>query len=244
MQVFKGATALSLLLLLMPAAVTAAPPSEFPLHDAIQEGDMDRLIELLQAGHDPDAVNKYGQAALHVAIERRPDGGYLYVSELLNYGADPDAKDSSGATALRYASGDGLTAIASLLLQNGADVHARTHEGGSPLGAAYIRGYMDIVRLLESYGARMDNEAQRRRLLSLGIINAVVRRSAQELRATSAEHKTAWIARELRKMRDKHGLYNLLGDDAIRRIAREEGSTTEGCQSRRYSSEVRGPRCE
>ena len=54
MQVFKGATALSLLLLLVTASVTAAPPGEFPLHAAIRAEDLDRLTELLQAGHDPD----------------------------------------------------------------------------------------------------------------------------------------------------------------------------------------------
>ena len=52
MQVFKGATALSLLLLLITASVTAAPPGEFPLHAAIRAEDLDRLTELLQAGHD------------------------------------------------------------------------------------------------------------------------------------------------------------------------------------------------
>ena len=228
MQVFKGATILSLLLLLVKASVTAAPPSELPLHDAIQEGDMDRLIELLQAGHDPDAVNKYGQVALHVALARHQDRGYLYVSELLNYGADPDTKDRTGATALRYAAEDGSVAIANLLLQNGADIHTRSHRNASPLGAAYIHGYMHIVHLLESYGARIDNATKRRQLLAVGLINAVVRKSLRETKDESAEYRTVWIARALREMRKKHGLHDHLSDDGIRRIAREEGSTTEG----------------
>ena len=227
MQVFKGATALPLLLLLMTASVTAVPPGGFPLHDAIRDGDLDRLTELLQAGRDPDEVDKFGQTALQFAIARHQDRGYLYISELLNYGADPDAKDSSGATALRHAAEDGSTAIASLLLQNGADVHARTDGGGSPLGAAYIHGRMEMVRLLESYGARMDNEAARRRLLFIGLTNDVVRRCARVAKDESAEYRTVWIARELRKMREKHGLYDLLSDDRIRRIAREEGATIE-----------------
>lgn len=227
MQVFKGATVLSLLLLLMTASVTAAPPGEFPLHDAIRDGDLDRLTELLQADHDLDEVNEHGQTALHFALARHRDRGYLYVSELLNYGADPDAKDSVGATALRHAAGNGFTAIVSLLLQNGADVHTRTDGGGSPLGAAYIHGYMDIARLLESYGARMDNEDQRRQLLAVGLINAVLRECALKTKDESAEYRTVWIARELREMREKHGLHDLLSDDRIRRIAREEGSTIE-----------------
>ena len=227
MQVFKGATVLSLLLLLMTASVTAAPPGEFPLHDAIRDGDLDRLTELLQADHDLDEVNEHGQTALHFALARHRDRGYLYVSELLNYGADPDAKDSVGATTLRHAAGNGFTAIVSLLLQNGADVHTRTDGGGSPLGAAYIHGYMDIARLLESYGARMDNEDHRRRLLFIGLTNDVVRRCARVAKDESAEYRTVWIARELREMREKHGLHDLLSDDRIRRIAREEGSTIE-----------------
>ena len=226
-QVFPGTTALSVLLLLMTASGTAAPPAALPLHDAINDGDWDGFTGLLQAGHDPNEVDEHGQTALHFALVRLYGRGYLYVSELLNFGADPDAKDRTGATALHHAAMIGWPAIASLLLRNGADVHARSHGGGSPLGSAYIHGYMDIVRLLESYGARIDIEAKRRQLMAVGLINAVVRRCARKTKDDTAERRTACIARALHEMREKHGLYDHLSDDGIRRIAREEGSTTD-----------------
>ncbi len=226
-QVFPRATALSILLLLMTASLTAAPPGELPLHDAINDGDWDRFTALLQEGHDPNEVDDRGQTALNCALRRFQERGYLYVSELLNYGADPDAKDRTGATELHHAAMTGWPAIASLLLRNGADVHARSDGGGSPLGSAYIHGYMDIVRLLESYGARIDIEVNRRRLMAVGLINAVVRRCARETRDDTSERRTACIARALHEMRERHELHDHLSDDGIRRIARREGSTTE-----------------
>ena len=207
-QVFPGTTALSVLLLLMTASVTAAPRGEIPLHDAINDGDWDRFTGLLQAGRDPNEVNGFGQTALHFALVRLYGRGYLYVSELLNFGADPDAKDRTGATALHHAAMIGWPAIASLLLRNGADVHARSHGGGSPLGSAYIHGYMDIVRLLESYGARIDIEAKRRQLMAVSLINAVVRRCARKTKDDTAgaqnslhSTSTARNARETRALR-------------------------------------------
>ena len=63
MRVFKEGVllALAVLLTLTIGPVTAEPPNDYPLHDAVWEGDLDRLVELLQTGYDPNEVDRYGK---------------------------------------------------------------------------------------------------------------------------------------------------------------------------------------
>ena len=147
---------------------------------------------------------------------------YLYTLKLLHYGADVNAKDSSGVTPLYYAAMTGSGATTSLLLQFGANVKDRSNGGGSPLAAAYINGHLGIASLLESYGAGMESEAKRRQLQAIGHINNVVRNSKRATRGLDPQERTAWIARKLLEVREKHGLHEHLTDEAIASIALEE----------------------
>ena len=142
--------ALAALLTLAVAPVTAEPANKYPLHDAVWDGDLGRLVELLQTGHDPNKVDQYGQTALLCSARWAQDKRYLYAAKLLDFGADVDPKHKDGTTPLHYAAMTGSVATATLLLQSGADVKARTKGGGSPLGAAYLNGHMGIASLLES----------------------------------------------------------------------------------------------
>ena len=224
MRVFKEGVllVLAVLLTLAVAPVTAEPPNKYPLHKAVRDGDLDRLVELLQTGHNQNEVDEFGQTALLCSARWAQDRRYLYTSKLLDFGADVDAKDSSGATPLYYAAMTGSVATASLLLQSGADVKARTKGGGSPLGAAYLNGHMGIASLLESYGAGMKSEMQRRNLQAIGHMTNVIRKSKMATRDLVAQERTAWIARKLREVREKHGLHDHLSDEVIARIALEE----------------------
>lgn len=233
MQVLKQTSVLPVLCILVVLALTAAPPSDCPLHEAIRNSDLDRLTGLLQAGHDPDQADEHGRTALHFAVARHQDSGYLYVSELLKFGADSNIGDSTGATALRYAAENGSAATVALLLESGADPNLRTVGGGSTLGAAYINGYMDIASLLENYGAHVKSEAKRLQLRAVGLISATVRISTKEVAGESLQRRQARIARSLHEMREKYGLHDHLSDDGIRRIAREESSSEAEVENRK-----------
>ena len=224
MRGFKGGAPLTLaaLLTLTVAPVMAEPPSKYPLHDAVWDGDLGRLVELLQTGHDPNEVDRYGQTALLCSARWAQDRRYLYTAKLLDFGADVDPKHKDGTTPLHYAAMTGSAATATLLLQSGADVNARTNGGLSPLAAAYINGHLGMASLLESYGAGVESEAKRRQLQAIGHINNVVRNSKRATRGLGAQERTAWIARKLREVREKHGLHDHLSDEAIGRIALDE----------------------
>lgn len=233
MQTLKQLSALPILFILLTVSLTAASPSDYPLHEAIRNSDLDRLTGLLQAGHNPDQADENGRTALHFAAAKHQDSGYLYVSALLRFGADSNIGDATGATALRYASENGSAATVTLLLESGADPNLRTVGGGSTLGAAYIHGYMDIASLLENYGAHVQSEAKRLQLRALGRINATLRISTKEVAGESPQRRQARIARSLHDMREKYGLHGHLSDDGIRRIAREESSSAAEVENRK-----------
>lgn len=225
MQTRRQALVLPILFTIVAVSLTATPPSEYPLYEAIKNSDLDRLTGLLQAGYDPNEADETGRTALHYTVAKFQDSGYLYVSELLRFGADSNMRDSNGATPVRYAAESGSAAIITLLLENGADPNIRTVRGGSPLGAAYIHGHMDVASLLEDYGAILSSEAKRRQLKAVGHIKATLRSSSREVVGESLQRRQARIARSLHDMREKYGLHDQLSDDHIRRIAQGESSS-------------------
>ena len=79
-----------------------------------------------------------------------------------------------------------------------------------------------MASLLESYGAEVESGAKLRQLQAIGYINNVVRNSKRATRDLSPQERTAWIARKLREVREKHGLHHHLSNGAIARIALEE----------------------
>ena len=82
------------------------------LMHAAFEGDLDRVIRLLDEGSDPNARDAGGDTALMFAAMR---GHFLIVKVLLAHGADPLARARNGWTALRFAQTRWHYEVASLL---------------------------------------------------------------------------------------------------------------------------------
>jgi uncharacterized protein len=99
--------------------------------------------------------DRSGREPLHyAALEDDAD----LVLLLLRQGADVNATDRDGFTPLHFAAQSYAVAAAEFLLSNGADVHAENRYGNTPLWTAVFesRGRGDIIRLLLSHGARID----------------------------------------------------------------------------------------
>ena len=128
-------------------------PSDVPLINAAQQGDVSAVESLLKQGADPNAAAGDGMTALHWAAER----GHQKVIELLiSSGAALDTKTRIGKyTPLHLASRGGHGGVTRLLLKAGSNPNATTTTSGvTPLHlAAAAIGGADAVAALLEHGA-------------------------------------------------------------------------------------------
>lgn len=124
------------------------------LHLAAEQGDVEAVRALLDAGAELDAGTRIGRyTPLHLAAR----GGHgAVVALLLEAGADPlAATTNSGATALHMAAGAvrGHEAVAALL-EHGADPNAREASAGqTPLVFAAAANRAEAIAVLLDAGA-------------------------------------------------------------------------------------------
>jgi ankyrin repeat protein len=136
-----------------------------PLLDAIDARDLDRLVEALAAGADPnkpfESRHAIGfdltplQAAvcgLEACGEDDPGGPIDAVVLLLRYGATANGSDHRSNPLLRAVMIEHIEAVR-LLLAHGADPNVSDDEGTSPLRFCAENGYLEMARLLLHCGA-------------------------------------------------------------------------------------------
>ncbi|HEX7296076.1 MAG TPA: ankyrin repeat domain-containing protein [Pyrinomonadaceae bacterium] len=90
------------------------------LHFAAQDGEVERVSQLLNDGYPPDVFDELGKTPLHYAAERE----HLDVMRLLlEHGADVNAHDERwiGNTTLREVAGNCSFEVAKILVDAGAD---------------------------------------------------------------------------------------------------------------------------
>ena len=125
------------------------------LTDAADNGDIDRVRELLDNGVDPD-ISRFnlGNTALFWALR---EGHIDIVRLLLDSGANPNIINSDGDTALMEASRENHwdthienINFISLLLDYGADPNITDSEGETALEIAEDNGHYDIAELIKS----------------------------------------------------------------------------------------------
>jgi uncharacterized protein len=120
-------------------------------------GDDPPLLELtLRNGANVHSLDSYNGTGLIRAAER---GHVRIVERLLRTDIEVNHVNNLGWTALLEAIilGDGgrsHTEVVRLLIEAGADVNLADGEGVTPLEHARRRGYEEIVRILQSAGAR------------------------------------------------------------------------------------------
>jgi len=123
---------------------------------ATSEGYLELLKLTLQAGADVHRTDSYNGTGLIRAADR---GHVEIIEELLKTDIKVNHVNRLGWTALLEAIilGDGgprHTEVVRLLVEAGADVNLADSQGVTPLAHARQRGYDEIVRILESAGAR------------------------------------------------------------------------------------------
>ena len=128
------------------------------LFEAIEQQDLNRLRDLLEAGADPNVSHPNSPAwvPLKGAIEELIEGASIdAVILLLQYGADVDGgREPGNATPLLVAVMNNQLEAVRLLLAAGADPEIRDDEGETPLGLSLKQGNQQIANLLRLCGAR------------------------------------------------------------------------------------------
>ncbi|KAL6244479.1 hypothetical protein RBB50_008721 [Rhinocladiella similis] len=115
-----------------------------PLHKATEQGNVEIVTTLLQAGALVAAQDSIKTTALHVAARR----GYLSIVRLLVLaGGLVDVQDRDGLCPLDYAATGGYTEIVRYLLENGGNMWHKGHEAWTPLHRASRGGHTDTVSL-------------------------------------------------------------------------------------------------
>ncbi len=134
--------------LFIAASVTA---NAGPLHDAVRDGDIARLQELIAAGEDLEAQDKFVGTALHwAAVIGNADASRI----LIEAGADVNTHARGDATtALHVAAQRGSVEVAAVLIEAGAETGARDTADITPLHLAAGNDRVSMAALLLDAGA-------------------------------------------------------------------------------------------
>ncbi|KAI9255709.1 hypothetical protein BDA99DRAFT_517447 [Phascolomyces articulosus] len=150
------------------------------LHWAATTGNVGLVKFALDHGAPIDAVVN-GFMPLQLACIS--DNNIAVVQYLIDRGAEVNAQrwskkhsaDKSqavagaiGSTALHVACANGCVKIVDLLLRNGALVHVKDKYGSSPLDIAAAKHHVEIVRLLETFGAMQQRRTTRHSTYEFG----------------------------------------------------------------------------
>ncbi|OAB25606.1 hypothetical protein PMSD_27390 [Paenibacillus macquariensis subsp. defensor] len=112
---------------------------------ASEQGDKERIRDLLSDGADIDATDTKGRTSAMIAVHTNQ----LDIFKLLiEQGADINIRDNNSDNPLLYAGAEGLLDFVKLAVAAGADTSILNRFGGTALIPAADRGHVDTVEEL------------------------------------------------------------------------------------------------
>ena len=122
-----------------------------PIHVAAEEGNLQMVDKLLDAGATLDSIDRIGRTALSMAAN---EGRHALVELLLSQGLNVNGHDDCFCTPLSVVCDNGHVRFAEILLRHDADIHKRTkHNNMTPLHHAAAMHRPQIIRKLVGLGA-------------------------------------------------------------------------------------------
>lgn len=130
------------------------------IHKAANEGDLDKVRELLEADSTLlESRDKRGNTPLICACSVHPT--LIPHENVANYliekGADVNAKNKIGVTPIYFAIKN--FNLVKKLIEKGADIHVKAYGGQTPIFMAGIHSNTKVVKLLIEHGAEVNNKA-------------------------------------------------------------------------------------
>ena len=125
-----------------------------------EEGDLERVRQLIQDGQNVNSDGRYGATPL---MKAAVNGHDQVVRELIRAGADVNEKDNIKQTALHWASRRAHSSVVKTLAEAGANLNELDEWGTTPLMRAAEEGYANVVVELIRAGADVngkDNDKQ------------------------------------------------------------------------------------
>ena len=144
-------TAVSILFISLPAS---ASDLDQDLRDAIDNGQLEKVVQLLDQGADINSPDAYGFTPLIWAVSGSNIEIFKYI---LKKGADVNFVNKDGGSALYYAVTNQKIAQLELLLKKGASPNVTFLDDSTPLSYAKARDWGEfpkIVKILEKAGAK------------------------------------------------------------------------------------------
>ena len=115
------------------------------LHEAVEDGELELVRFLIDAGADVNALDKWLDTPLIIAAE---EGDLEIVQILVDAGADVNVQDRWLDTPLHIATEEGDLEIVQILVDAGADVNVQDRWGDTPLQIAMEEGDTEIMRVI------------------------------------------------------------------------------------------------
>ena len=125
--------------------------NEETLHDAVYDGNLRKVMRMVQQGADIDknGNNNLGATPLMIAAN---NGDLAIVRYLVEQGADKEKVLNDGTSPLMFAIQEGHMAVVRYLVEQGVDKNRADHDGNTPLIIAAHEGKLDIVQYLVEQG--------------------------------------------------------------------------------------------
>ncbi|XP_051279400.1 ankyrin repeat domain-containing protein 39 [Dicentrarchus labrax] len=126
---------------------------------AAMDGDLERVLSLVQKGTDPNLRDTAGYTALHYASR---SGHHAVCKFLLENGACASPQTPGGATPLHRSAYCGHLDVVGLLLRHRADPALCDDDGASALHKAAERGHQEVCQLLLEHCPALCSQVNKR----------------------------------------------------------------------------------
>jgi len=125
--------------------INCTDKNSIEFHEAIYDGNLKQIEELVKNGTSPDIMSSDGKTPLSLATAL---GNAKVLELLLKLGASVDGRNRKGTTPLLLATSNGHFEIVKVLVLNGADINQKVGFGITLISIAKTAKHYNIVKFL------------------------------------------------------------------------------------------------